>query len=228
MTDPRPELPQLPDRIEGLPVDDRGYPVPWFVAWLDGDRQPVDRGEGTPDFRLQMPGALAEAWNRERCWLCGDKTGRHVAFVVGSMSAVNRVTGEPPSHRDCADFAARACPFLVRPHARRRPVGDLDISQPGIPLLRNPGVVAVWVMQRRDVKIAVVDNGHLFELTDPSEVRWYSHGRRATLEECEASIEAGLPALRLELGADRDSVALLGEMMEKAKTVLPRQRLYVA
>jgi hypothetical protein len=214
--------------MERLPVDHRGYPVPWFVAWLDEDGNAADRGEGAPDFRLQQPGALAEAWNKKRCWLCGERTGRHVAFVVGSMCAANRVTAEPPSHRDCAEFAAKACPFLARPHARRRPISSaLDVSQPGIPILRNPGVCAVWVIQRRDVKVVKVEGGHLVELGDPSEVHWYTHGATATREQCEASIEAGLPALRLELGADRASVRLLEQQLAKSKAVLPRQGVFV-
>jgi hypothetical protein len=32
----RPELTELPLRMRGLPLDERGYPVPWFVAWIDG------------------------------------------------------------------------------------------------------------------------------------------------------------------------------------------------
>jgi hypothetical protein len=31
----RAELPELPSRITRLPVDDRGYPVPWFGEWFD-------------------------------------------------------------------------------------------------------------------------------------------------------------------------------------------------
>ena len=32
----RAELEALPARLHFLPVDERGYPVPWFVAWRDG------------------------------------------------------------------------------------------------------------------------------------------------------------------------------------------------
>jgi len=28
----RPNLPPLPDRMKALPIDRRGFPVPWFVA----------------------------------------------------------------------------------------------------------------------------------------------------------------------------------------------------
>lgn len=29
-------LPPIPDAIAKLPRDERGYPVPWFVPWIDG------------------------------------------------------------------------------------------------------------------------------------------------------------------------------------------------
>ena len=38
-------LPPMPSRIAALPVDERGYPVPWFVAWIDGK----------PEFRCADP-----------------------------------------------------------------------------------------------------------------------------------------------------------------------------
>jgi hypothetical protein len=99
----------VPERIAKLPRDDRGYPVPWFVAWVDG----------RPDFRVIEGGRIFEALKERRCWVCGEKLGRYLAFVIGPMCAINRITSEPPSHRDCALFAARACPFLTMPRMKR-------------------------------------------------------------------------------------------------------------
>lgn len=223
----RPELPPLPERMRHLPVDDRGYPVPWFVVWQDDDGKPSTRGEGRPDFRLQMEGALAEAWNGKRCWLCGGRTGRFVAFVIGPMCALNRVTGEPPSHRDCADYAAKACPFLTRPHARRRSIEDLDVSQAGTPILRNPGVTAVWVTERRRATIFRAQGGHLFDVGEPTAVGWYSHGRPATREECARSIAAGLPMLREELGDAPAAETILDDLLRRAQRWLPAQEVVV-
>lgn len=71
----------MPPRIARLPVNDAGYPVPWFVAWIDGK----------PDFRVIGPAKLPKAVKEGRCWICGDKiTGPTVAFVIGPMCAVNR------------------------------------------------------------------------------------------------------------------------------------------
>src|ERR1700752_594778 len=109
----------MPERIAGLQRDHRGYPVPWFVVWLDEHEQPVAPGEGRAEFRVLAPGAIRDAV-RGACWICGQRMGRHMTFVIGPMCAVNRTSADPPSHHDCATYAARACPFLARPQARRR------------------------------------------------------------------------------------------------------------
>lgn len=226
MAELRAELPPLPDRFARLPISDRGYPVPWFVSWLDEDNEPLPRGEGRPDFRVIYPGAIAEGWNRQKCWLCGDRLGRHVAFVIGSMCAINQVNSEPPCHRDCADFAARACPFLARPHAKRRPTDDI-IANPeeaiaGKPVLRNPGVACVWITERRRVRPFKVENGWLFSVGEPNEVRWYAEGEPATREQVLASIESGLHLLQAEADAEGgDSPTALACAFERTLALLP-------
>jgi hypothetical protein len=194
--DLRPELPSdIPTRILRLPRA-RGYPVPWFVAWLDDDDKAVERGKGTPDFRVLYPGAVATAWTRKLCWICGGPLGAYKTFLVGPMCAVNRTSAEPPSHRDCADWSARACPFLTRPHARRREAGLPGEAQKpaGIMLERNPGVALVWTTKRPGLKTDP-DGGALFDLGPPDSVVWYCEGREATHDEVMDSINSGLPSL---------------------------------
>lgn len=223
MTDLRPELPELPKHMRNLKVDQRGYPVPWFVVWLDENEQPVRRGEGKPDFRVIFPGAMSAAVNEKRCWVCGGPLGRYQAFVLGPMCAVNRTSAEPPSHVDCADYSARACPFLSRPHARRR---EHDLPEhgevPGVMLRRNPGVALVWVTERGHWRTFRAHNGTLFNIGEPRETRWYAEGRAATRQEIEASIDSGLPKLR-EL-AEQDgpeAVAELFACVGQARELLP-------
>jgi hypothetical protein len=225
-TELRPELPPLPKWMRSLKVDSRGYPVPWFVVWLDERDQPVRPGEGTPDFRVVFPGATEQAVKHRRCWICGGPLGRYEAFVLGPMCAVNRTSAEPPSHRDCADYSARACPFLARPHARRREQGMPDEMKqaevPGIMLKRNPGVALVWITEHGRWRRFRAHNGLLFDIGEPVETRWYAEGRPATREEVETSIESGLPSLR-EL-AEQDGEAALLELdacVERAKRFLP-------
>lgn len=112
---------QIPDRIKRLPVDHRDFPVPWFVQWFD-DGKPSDFGIGTADFRVIDARKIGVAIRERRCWVCGDRLGVHLAFLIGPMCAVNRVISEPPSHRECAEFSAQTCPFLSRPRMRRNEV----------------------------------------------------------------------------------------------------------
>lgn len=215
----RPELPPMPDRIAALPVH-RGYPVPWFVVWLDGDPpEPVAVGQGEPDFRIIAPDAPLRAHTERRCWVCGKTMGAYKAFVIGPMCAVNRTSAEPPSHHGCAVWSARACPFLSRPHAKRREVEGAKAEHvPGIMIGRNPQAAGVWVTKRYE--IIHVESGILFRLGDPEDVLWFAEGRDATHDEVEHSIQTGLPALKEVCDSDSDLRAL-DRAVHQARALLP-------
>ncbi len=163
-------LPGVLDRIASLPRDRRGYYVPWFVAWIDGE----------PDFRVVASGKINEALVRNLCWICGKTLGRYKAYVVGPIGGVvNRTSPEPPSHTDCADFAAQVCPHLVHPNAKYRESNMPDglVSAPGTSAeRRNPQIAIVWVIEGQ-VNLIEVEDGYLFSLDGPSEIRWYHRGR---------------------------------------------------
>lgn len=176
----------MPARFLRLPIDDRGYPVPKFVKWVDSK----------PDFRAADTEFWTTAIRHKLCWLCGEKLGRYLAFVIGPMCAINRTTSEPPSHLDCARFAVKACPFLTQPH-RIRNAHDLPperIPAPGAPIDRNPGVALIWIAE--DYQIFNATGGPLIAIGEPVATEWYAHGRKATRAEIMASIESGLPLLR--------------------------------
>ena len=67
--------------------DERGYPVPKFVEWIDGK----------PDFRCVDGRWLTKTVQQKLCWLCGEKFGRHIAFVIGPMCAINFALFRPPA-----------------------------------------------------------------------------------------------------------------------------------
>lgn len=182
---------QMPSRMLKLPVDERGYPVPKFVQWI----------KGKPDFRVLNRTFMVNAVRLKLCWLCGEQLGRHQCFVIGPMCAINRTSSEPPSHLECAQFAARACPFLTQPNRVRNshemPAGHE--APPGFMIPRNPGVTLLWVTQDyKTMKMGKgkMEDGLLFRMGEPTKLEWYSHGRAATREEIMESIESGLPTLR--------------------------------
>lgn len=189
----------MPPGIAALPVD-RGYPVPAFVADV----------KGKPDFRVVKPGFIEKCAREARCWICGQPflLGSVVAFVAGPMCGVNRNSAEPPSHITCADWAARACPFLARPHAKRRE-GGLPAEGKMAPgaIMRNPGVAMVWITSNPTMRPG--PGGHLyFGLGHPVEVRWYREGREATYAEVMESVESGLPNLARACETQQDRQAL--------------------
>lgn len=187
MTELKAGLPPLPQRMKGLPIDERGFPVPWFVAEIDGKW----------DFRVIRPGGLQSAHRKGTCWLCGQELGPFKTFVLGCMCAVNRINSEPPSHYQCARYAAIACPFLTKP-AMRRNEKDMpaEAQDPaGTFIKRNPGVTCLWMTESYEIFPADGGSGFLFSLGDPNRVEWWREGRAATLAEVNASIASGMPLL---------------------------------
>lgn len=212
MTTNKADIPQLPPRMAKLPLDKHGRVVPWFVAWIDGQ----------PDHRIVRPGGVVEATHYRKCWLCGQPMSAFKTFVIGPMCAVNRVSSEPPSHRDCAEYAARVCPFLTRPNMRRRENGKpADAVNPaGVMIKRNPGATLVWTT--KSYQLERYTDGYLFRIGDPIAVEWLAEGRPATRWEVEQSIDSGLPILRAEADAEGPrAVEALDRMVARARTLLP-------
>jgi len=180
-------LEMLPRTMRDLPLDERGYPVPWFVDWLDGK----------PEFRAMDYRKFKRAIRERLCWVCGGKLGVNLCFVVGPMCGINRISSEPPSHLLCARWSAENCPFLSNPHMVRRQDGlteEVWDNVAGIGLKRNPGVTLLWIT--REYEIIPDGNGkHLLMMGRPESIEWWAEGRTATRPEIFKSIESGYPNL---------------------------------
>lgn len=210
----RPELEPLPKRMKDLPLDARGYPVPWFVAWVDGE----------PEFRAMDHQKWARAIQRGLCWCCGEKLGKHLTFVIGPMCGVNLTSSEPPSHLDCARWAARNCPFLTLRQVKRRE----DETTKGCPIVggiaisRHPGVTLLWTTRSykvfRDGK-----GGYLLNFGPAESVEWYSHGRTATRAEIVASVESGMPFLEVEAVKQEGAMEALAKMKADFEKLYPAE-----
>jgi hypothetical protein len=215
----RKELPELPPRMRKLPLSDKGYPVPFFVAYVDGK----------PDFRVADKAKLAACHNNRLCWLCGEPLGKYKAFVLGPMCAVNRVSAEPPSHTDCAKFAAIACPFLTLPKATRRVAGlpeDRD-APAGFGIKRNPGVALVWVT--RSYKPFRAPGGVLFQVGEPEQTFWFAEGRCASRDEVMESVQSGLPLLYEAAHAQSEEAVMeLDMMIARATRHFPKHAATIA
>jgi hypothetical protein len=208
---------KMPGRIALLPRNKVGYPIPWFVAVIDG----------VADFRVIRPGGIQAALRYKLCWVCGGPFVRQQdrAFTIGPMCAVNRVTAEPPSHKDCAVYSATRCPFLTKPNMVRRerhkPVEAVNPA--GIMITRNPGVALVWVTGYRSwTTRSDGEGGLLFDIGDAKEALWFARGRDATRDEVLAAIDSGLPILREMAQEDGpDALAELEAMHARALEYVP-------
>jgi hypothetical protein len=208
--------------MQKLPIDKRGYPVPWFVRWINGE----------PEFRAMDPRKFKAAINDRLCWICGEKLFREEVFVIGPMCAVNRISSEPPSHRECAVYAAINCPFLSKPHMHRRTDETFEAEKKpaaGLMIERNPGATLVWYTRSHELQTVRnrpgAGDGVLFRIGSPFKVEWYSRGRTATRAEVLESIESGLPLLR-EAAATHDGpegTAHLEAQITQAMKLIPRR-----
>jgi hypothetical protein len=204
-------FPDAPAAIKTLRVDRRGYPVPAFVPWFDGE----------PEFRA-VEASTIERVHRERlCWICGLRNSGAKAFVIGPMCCINRLAPEPPSHLLCARFAAQSCPFLSQPMAKRN-LHNMPEHQPpaGIMIPRNPGVTAIWVASTYRAE-KQPEGGLLFRIGAPAKVEWWCEGRKATRDEVVESVRSGLPALQdlAKLDGPEGMMALLDQTKRFMKLV---------
>jgi hypothetical protein len=189
---------EKPARLNHLATDHRGFVVPWFVQWFK-DGEGCAYGEGVPDFRCADERKFHRALKEKRCWVCGDTLGVHLAFVIGPMCAVNKVTSEPPCHLECAEYSVRVCPFLTRPRMRRNEhnLPEERIEAAGVHLKRNPGAACIWITRSyQTFRPHMGQAGLLINLGPAERVHWYCEGRPATRGEIMASIDSGLPVLR--------------------------------
>lgn len=208
----------MPGRVRALPRNRAGYPIPWFAST-------------TPDGGRDLRVASTPRWwacVRERlCWICGQRRSRRDAFVVGPTAVVNRTTSEPPCHIDCAEYAAKACPYLTRPDMVRRPNGIPEgAGLPGVAVLSNPGVTAVYVTTKWELfhppDGAATD--WLIRLGDPLSVSWWTQGRTATHPEAYDAMRAALPTLHELCDTDPDpdrSHRILTAQWRRAVRLLP-------
>lgn len=208
-------LEPLPTRMQNLSIDERGYVVPWFVAWIDGK----------PEFRAMDQAKFIRAIKQKLCWVCGEKLGVNLCFVAGPMCGVNRTSSEPPCHLECGRWSARNCPFLSNPRMVRREDetinnGKLQENTAGMAIARNPGVSMLWITRQYEV-FNDGKNRPLIQMGEPESVEWWALGVRATLDQVRASIDSGLPNLEAIARMERGGIEALQQSVKRFERWLP-------
>lgn len=115
-------------RVEEVPVPPalqrfplwHGYPV-HYTVWRDKS--------GRPDFRIMDDARRWECFRKQWCHLCGRNLGQGpYCFIGGPKSVEAHRFVDGPMHRECAEYAARVCPFLASPTGKYRTVVYAEID----------------------------------------------------------------------------------------------------
>jgi hypothetical protein len=132
----------IPKHLEGRPRW-RGLPIPYIALIKD---------DGEPDFRVTDEINRRVVMLERRCQLCGEKMGRNLFFVGGTMAAKNNRYFEPQTHLDCVIYAMQVCPFIA---GRLEHVDPNEIQKemdPGVTVYVNSGFTTVknpwWVIKK--------------------------------------------------------------------------------
>jgi hypothetical protein len=103
----------IPQRMQRLPRDARGYPIPAGV-FIDS--------AGTPQFTINNEAVRQKHIHEDRCSICGSKLIGGRWFVAGPRSAFleHGAYYDPPMHDECVHYALKVCPYLAAPSYTKR------------------------------------------------------------------------------------------------------------
>lgn len=131
----------MPSNIALLPLDKRGYPVPYIV------QRDI---HGLPVFTMNDAEKHAECLKKKKCPICGLRLSKELWFVGGPLSAFHPhgCYYDSAMHHECMTYALKVCPYLALrnfnstplekklPHLQARVPGKLVMDptmEPGKP-----------------------------------------------------------------------------------------------
>jgi len=126
---------EIPKELQHLKVDERGYPIPFFVPYH----------EGKPNFRFTDMAKIIECVEHNKCGVCGKKLYKDYSYIItGKVGMGNRVSSDAAMHRACAEFALISCPHMYYEKAERKE------NKPGIqPHLLTDKIAEVMLVRCR-------------------------------------------------------------------------------
>ena len=197
----------LPERMQHLPRDKRGYPIPVIV---EHDQA------GAPVFAANDHEVALRHARRKLCPICGARLTKELWFVGGPLSAFHPLGAyfDSAMHHECMTYAMQVCPYMAlpnyrstidaqMPHLQERIGGKLVLDSTMIPG-RPPCFVAVMAYGQsfRDAEIPPLVNK--IPLRPYHAVEFWKDGARLTYE-------AGRELLAPLRGLDLDSCLRLIE-----------------
>ena len=109
---------EVPYRLRKFPLWKGKYVIHYTVM--------IDPETAEPNFRVVDDAHRLQCSFRNWCHLCGEPLGRHMCFIGGPNSIKNRTFFDGPMHTDCAQYAAKVCPYLaLSKEWVERPIKDM-------------------------------------------------------------------------------------------------------
>lgn len=140
----------IPKELAHLPIDERGYPIPYFAAIVDGKH----------DFRLLDARKQQRATEGKLCAVCGRKLPKDFCyFISGVLGLTNQVSTDPAMHRTCAEFSLRACPHMYFQKAERRDT-NVDITEVSEGLMTMNKPKELFLIKARSNFKRIIKEGH--------------------------------------------------------------------
>lgn len=144
-----------------LPLDSRGYPIPYFVPIVDGK----------PEFRYQDWKKRKACLDHSLCSVCGNRLhAKSFWFITGPFGLHNRVVSDAPMHEECARYSINVCPHLIFYKAERRSE-DSPTNNPNI-IAGKPNEL---FLIKADKYGTEVTDGHLYINFRPKYIEPYDY-----------------------------------------------------
>lgn len=122
----------IPVIMEHLPLDERGYPIPYFAPLVDGKY----------DFRYQDPHKKEICLKYNKCSVCGKPLfDKSFWFITGPIGLANQVVSDAPMHEDCGRFSMEVCPHLQFQKAERRSEEEIIAQSQQAGIMTKPNVL---------------------------------------------------------------------------------------
>lgn len=175
---------EVPRYMRGRPIWN-GFYVPYFVTWYKDRRQVHESVAGAePSFPTIDKTREALCRRRRYCWICGRQMGTFKCFVMGPLAALQRISSEPPSHRECAVYAVQVCPFMIGGYDMVDAPDTINDDQQVFEEMstKNEQLNVIWVCHDYTLQPADPSRGlFIYQMGQPSDVLLYHRGRPATL-----------------------------------------------
>jgi hypothetical protein len=183
----------LPKRMQALPKDARGFPIPHIVAY---------DSHGKPQFTVNDQHKVLLALTDGLCAICGQPLPKSDVWMVGGPRSAFDPRGcyvDGPLHGDCARYALRVCPYLAVSMMKYRSMKDLEKMAgrfDGTKILFDPTVdpdrPILFAMVRTE-QIGMTPNGYLVPQRPYLDAEFWSGGEEMTRAEATVKLaEIGL------------------------------------